>query len=90
MEQLELLIHQNDLMKIYFLIAFSTQKHNLEILNMKFITAGTVRQTEMQCENIIIAANPHNKKLRLLKRKIRNIRPKIGTKTYSMYLNATH
>ena len=38
----------------------------------------------------IIPANAQSQKLRLLKWKIRNMRPKIGTKTYSVYLNAIY
>ena len=37
-----------------------------------------------------IAANLQNQKLGLLKWKIQNLRPKIETKTYSVYLNATY
>ena len=45
--------------------------------------------TSYKC-NLTIAANSQNQKFGLLKWKIRNIRPKIGTKTYSVYLNVTY
>ena len=44
----------------------------------------------MKVDTKSTAANSQNQKLGFLKWKIRNIRQKIGTKTYSVYLNATY
>ena len=55
---------------------------------VKNITKQNIRIIFVMTNNII-AANPQNQKLGLLKWKIQNIRPKIGT-TYSLYLSAPY